>query len=361
MGIYHARDLDQFVAECDRLGGLGTPETQAFLADFDVRFDTQVDQNLDPFSEEYFRAQVALYSELSGRGLDQNSGELAPLDVDKHVAAVNSYNLRDVKFLSKHTRAVLTCLMLADLPHGATVLDAGCGWGLSSEAMAWCGASVTALDISPNFTELVHRRATRLGLPIEVVRSGFDEYETEKKFDMLFFYECLHHSVKPWETLAHLGKFVKVDGKILFAGEPINANWWKHWGLRLDSGSIYCIRKFGWWESGWSVDFIIQCFARAGFSLVVYQHIGLDNGFVGAALRSDGSLGGRLNLSVMDPMNITSNLLTQARTELSDARLELSVARNKIAALSSPVKTELRRWFRKFKQRCAQAKHLFFS
>ncbi|MBU6296156.1 MAG: methyltransferase domain-containing protein, partial [Planctomycetes bacterium] len=49
--------------------------------------------------------------------------------------------------------------MAANLPPGASILDMGCGWGLSSEAMAFSGASVTAVDINPQFVELIEKRA----------------------------------------------------------------------------------------------------------------------------------------------------------------------------------------------------------
>ena len=325
MAHYRAEDLDQFVADCDRVGGIADPRARPLLAEFHLHFETRVDQSLDPFSEEYFRGQSALYTELSGRPLDQESGELTPLDVDAHAAADNPYNSRDVQFLSKHNRAVLTCLTMANLPPGASVLDAGSGWGLSSEAMARCGANVTALDINPLFVELVRRRAARLGLPIEAVRAEFDDYEADRDFDLLLFYECLHHSLKPWETLAHLGRFVKPGGKIVFAGEPINGYWWKHWGLRLDPGSVYCLRKFGWWESGWTEAFITECFARAGFSLALHHDIGLDSGIVGTASRTPDT---RFDLSVMAA-------LTRSADRLAECRVELAEARNTIACVQA--------------------------
>ncbi len=323
MNLFRSRELDRFVAECDRLGGLGAPQAQSFLADFRVHFDTEVDRTLDPFSDGYFEQQVALYREIAGRDLDQDSGEMMPVDVDGHVAAINPYNSRDTRFLAKHNRAILTCLMLADLPPGADVLDAGSGWGLSSEAIARCGASVTAVDINPLFVELVRRRAERLGLPIEAVRSGFDTFDSERCFDLLMFYECLHHSVKPWETLAHLGRFLKPDGKIIFAGEPVNENWWKHWGLRLDAASVYCLRKFGWWESGWSAEFIARCFDRAGFALTIHRDIGLDNGMIGTAVRAGAAP--RFDLAVLAPLQREANRYA----------VELDEARRTIAAMLS--------------------------
>ncbi|MGL4421462.1 MAG: class I SAM-dependent methyltransferase, partial [Gemmataceae bacterium] len=261
--------------------------TTAYLADFQYQPETPVDQSLDPFSEDYFQQQLALYREIAGRDLNQAEGERTPLDVPAHVRAANPYNRTDIRFLSRHARAIQTCLMVADLPPAATILDLGCGWGLSSEMMAFAGASVTAVDINPPFVELVRQRAARLGLPIDVVQSNFDDYEDDRQYDMVFFYECLHHSLRPWVTLARVTRFVKPGGKIVWGGEPVNRHWWANWGLRLDKDSVYCMRKFGWWESGWTIEFLAQCFARVGFTLTVVPEVGLDGTPVGFAVRAE--------------------------------------------------------------------------
>ena len=286
-GRIRPSELDALVRECDRLGGLGTPAAKAFLSDLDLVLDTAVDQTLDPFGEDYFEQQVKLYCEIAGRDLDQSEGEQMPVDVETNVMACNPYNNPDIRFIAKHARTVQTCLALADLPPGAAVLDMGCGWGLSSEVIAFTGARVTAVDINPAFVELVRRRAARLGLPIEAVEAEFDTYTDARRYDLLFFYECLHHSLKPWETIARLAPLVKPEGKIVWAGEPVNRIWWRNWGLRLDCDSVYCMRKFGWWESGWTPEFLTECFARCGFAQTVFPDIGLDNGAVGFAVRAE--------------------------------------------------------------------------
>lgn len=276
----HARDLGEFVADTDRRGGV--PALPA-PGGFEVTFDTPVDQSLDPFSDAYFSQQLALYRELSGRDLDQAVGERTALDVDRHAAACNPYGTGDIAFVAKHLRTVLAGVLLAELPPDAAVLDLGSGWGLTSEVLAYCGARVTSVDINPPFVELVRRRADRLGLAIEATHAGFDDFDDGRGYDLVVFYECLHHAVKPWETLARLAPRVKAGGKILWAGEPVNTYWWRHWGLRLDPVSVYCIRKFGWWEGGWSEDFLGRCFARAGFGLTVHPGVGLDGGLIGLA------------------------------------------------------------------------------
>ena len=298
VGKISAADLDCMVAECDRLGGLGTPATKNYLSDFDLVLETQVDQGLDPFSDEYFQQQVTLYREIAGRELNQTEGERTPVDVATHAMACNPYNNPDIRFIARHSRAIQTCLVVADLPPAATVLDMGCGWGLSSEMMAFSGASVTAVDINPLFVDLVRRRAARLGLPIVGVESEFDTYDDDRRYDLVLFYESLHHGLRPWATLARIAPLVKPGGRIMWAGEPVNTFWWADWGLRLDHDSVYCMRKFGWWESGWSVEFLAECFARCGFIMTAIPGIGLDGGPVGFAVRTEDAERVRPDLSV---------------------------------------------------------------
>lgn len=339
IGRLHATQLDRLVAEVDARGGLGTPDATAHLADFRLDFDTRPDGTLDPFSDRYFAQQQDLYEELAGRPLDQTTGELTPLDVDAHAAGCNPYNSTDVRFISKHARAVLTAVMMADLPPGASVLDAGSGWGLSSEVMAFCGAKVTAVDINPRFTELVRRRAGRLGLPVRAVASGFDQFDTADQFDLLFFYECLHHSLRPWDTLARLGRCVRAGGKVVLAGEPVNAFWWPHWGLRLDPASVYCVRKFGWWESGWTAEFITACFSRCGFRLELHPHVGLDNGLIGVAVRANEVGLATVDTGVLTPVREADARYDAAATEASSLRNEVRMLRrSKSWRLTAPLR-----------------------
>ncbi len=338
----HARDLDGFVAECDKRGGPNHPDCAEYLRVFDVVLDTKVNQDLDPFSDEYVAQMVSVSEELAGRTLNQGRGNMPPLDVAAHAAAVSPYNTHDVRFLSKHNRAVTTALMLANLPAGAEVLDAGCGWGLSSEAMAFSGARVTALDIDPLFVDLVRRRAARLGLPIEAVQADPDEFQTDKRFDLLFFSECLHRSVRPWKTLAHLSQFVKPEGKVVFAWEQARPTPWRHWGVRLDAVSVYCARKFGWRGGSWTGDFLGRCFAKAGFSLTTYRNVGLDGGSVGFAPRAEAGRAAAPDLSawnrVLDTLTDPPPTAAPVGPSPSDVlKLQLEESRSELKRLAVQV------------------------
>ncbi len=286
LGRLHTDDLDDFVAECDRHGGFVQAEAAGAVREFTLSFSTEVDDELDGYSEEYCRMQLELYREISGRDLDQYANEVhVPIDVDGHVDAPNPYASANVDLMAKHARTILTAVVVSDLPPAAKVLDVGCGWGVSTEMLAWTGCDVTAVDIDPQFIELVTRRAEARNNLVTTARSSFDDFDTEDRFDLVLFYECLHHAVRPWEIAAKFGAFLEPGGKLTLAGEPIQDRWWKTWGLRLDPMSIYCIRKYGWFESGWSASFITDCFERAGFELTILEGLGILHSPIAVAVR----------------------------------------------------------------------------
>jgi SAM-dependent methyltransferase len=177
--------------------------------------------------------------------------------------------------------------LISNLPSSSKILDLGCGAGFTSEIMAYCGGSVDSIDINPENVNLINARAKRLGLNIVARVGAFDDLHLDKKYDYIFFYECLHHAAKPWNLIDRLSKHIEEDGKIAFAGEPINSSWWPYWGLRLDLESLYMMRKYGWLESGWSEDFISKCFERAGLNLNLYPGVGLNRGMIGVATKKN--------------------------------------------------------------------------
>ncbi|TXM67547.1 methyltransferase domain-containing protein [Methylobacterium sp. WL12] len=280
---YRASELDAFVATVDAAGGLGAPEAQLILANFTLAFDTLVDLTLDPYSEAYVACQIALYEEVSGRRLDQSLNELTQFNLDDYAAAANPYSWRDPSALVVHHLRIGTAIKHAALKPEPTILDLGAGWGLTSEFMAMLGGDVVAIDINPDFVTLINRRATRLGLPLRALAGTFDDFSVPERFDLAFFYEALHHAVRPWDVIARCGRHLKVDGRIAFAAEPIQEAWWPAWGLRLDAVSVYCIRKFGWFESGWSHTFVTDMFRRVDLALELWPDAEGRGGSTGVA------------------------------------------------------------------------------
>ncbi|WP_315833885.1 class I SAM-dependent methyltransferase [Bradyrhizobium prioriisuperbiae] len=270
-GKIHASQIDDYVAECDaRFGGIQTPEWLAFVSDFELVCDTKVDLTLDPFSDDYFQQQLALHGELTGRDFNQELNELVPINISANAAGQNPYNSTNIALISHHAATLAIALRLAAPPSGAKILDLGVGTGMSSELMAYCGATVTAVDISPSFIDLIRTRADKSGLPITAKLSSFDAYDdVPETYDMAMFFASLHHGTRPWDILRKIARLVKPGGKIVLAAEPIQKLWWPYWGLRLDAESVYVARKYGWFESGWSELFLRKMFHDIGFKLDV--------------------------------------------------------------------------------------------
>ncbi|MET3725070.1 methyltransferase domain-containing protein [Sphingomonas trueperi] len=289
MSEMNSEKLGEFVRIIDEeyAGNLGAPGVSERFYPIDFKFKTSVDQSLNPFSPEYYDQQLALYREIAGRELNQWDGELHPVDVPSLVSAPNPLGLGLPNFVSEHVRAISTMLGVADLPSSPFVLDLGAGHGLSSEILAFCGCIVRAIDIDPALGELSQLRATARSLPIQRSILSYDDITTVPNggYKAAFFFQSLHHCLKPWRLIADLSTKLEPNGVIAFTGEPIQAGW-RNWGLRLDQESLYVARKYGWFESGWSHEFIRACFMRNGYTL----H------FV-----SGGHGGGEIGFAALDP------------------------------------------------------------
>jgi 2-polyprenyl-3-methyl-5-hydroxy-6-metoxy-1,4-benzoquinol methylase len=275
MAVISSSDLDQWVDLVDRKYG-GVMGTQDFLqefGDFRVTLKTEIDENLCPFSEEYFNQQLSVYEEISGRKLNQSDGELHPVNISSLLRAPNPLGIWNTSHVSEMVRALTALMSLSGLGVAAKILDMGAGHGLSSEVFSFCGANVHAIDIDPALSELSRLRSQRLGYELKRSTMNFDDTAEieDKLYDAAYFFQSFHHCTRPWDLVKILSGKIIDDGIIGFTGEPIQQTWWKHWGIRLDYESVYVARKYGWFESGWSHKFIRDCFERNSMELRFFR------------------------------------------------------------------------------------------
>jgi len=277
-------DLDSFVAfvdgECN--GNLRDSRVSEKFLPIQLVYKTSIDERLDPFGEEYFQSQIALYQEIAGKQLDQWSGELHPVNIVALMDCSNPQGNNDVNQVSENVRVLASVLSLSGLGSDARILDLGAGHGLSSEVYAFCGCRVHSIDIDPELSSLAIARAEKRSLRITRSVMNFDSLSSieNNSYQAAFFFQSLHHALRPWRLIRELKEKLSDDGVIAFSGEPIQSTWWKHWGIRLDEESLYVARKFGWFESGWSRDFISECFATSGLRLILLEN-GHDGGLIG--------------------------------------------------------------------------------
>jgi SAM-dependent methyltransferase len=91
--------------------------------------------------------------------------------------------------------------------------------------------------------------------------------QLEDRFDAIVFDASFHHCSDHRALLASLVDRLKSEGKVLFAAEPIDETLPMPWGLRLDGGSVWSSRCFGWLELGFT-----ETYFRAGFSVEKLHH-----------------------------------------------------------------------------------------
>lgn len=111
---------------------------------------------------------------------------------------------------------------LLDSCEGGSVLDAGCGTGLFSIALAERGFNVTAVDIAPRMIEAAERAAERAGVAGRITFRVGDVERVEGRFDAVACFDVLVHY--PRESFVNLATTLarQCDGPLLLTYAPYN-------------------------------------------------------------------------------------------------------------------------------------------
>lgn len=102
---------------------------------------------------------------------------------------------------------------------GRNVLDAGCGGGILSEALAAAGARVTGIDLSSDVLAVARRHARDAGLDIDYQQISSKEMAAfmPAAFDVVACMEFLEHVPDPAAVVADCAALVKPGGHVFFS------------------------------------------------------------------------------------------------------------------------------------------------
>lgn len=261
-------ELDDWIARADTASETSDDALRQVLGRF--RYQAPINLPADPFSPDYVQAQWALYKHISGRSeYDAASSERTPFDLETFVHRPFPYSTLSCQTVGEQLvrqGLVLNCL---DLPPHSSILEFGPGWGNLTLELARMGHQVTAVDIEPNFIELIQRRAQQSGLEVNLACDTMLSFESHQTYDAVIFFECFHHCADHLKLLERLHTLVKDDGVVVFGFEPITPTphaWGDYpWGVRLDGMSVWSIRKFGWLELGFTDDYFREALRRTGW------------------------------------------------------------------------------------------------
>lgn len=123
------------------------------------------------------------------------TGEL-PVDITNLRSAQEAY----VKFLLSH------------VPEGVkTILDVGCGAGRMAKRLLEMGYAVDCVSPSAFLTEQTRQA---VGEKCEIFECGYEELETEKRYDLIMFVESFQYIDLP-QAMANTAKFLNAGGSML--------------------------------------------------------------------------------------------------------------------------------------------------
>jgi SAM-dependent methyltransferase len=245
----------------------------------------------DPHSEAYRRAVMDLYAWLHGSPYEL-SNESAVFEFGRFVDVPFPYSTASSVTVGNHLIAMGHVIRTLDLPARSSVLEFGPGWGNTTVALAQMGHRVTALDISPQFADLIQARASRVHAAVHTVVGDFSKVEElSGPFDAVLFFESFHHCTDHSRLLASLARIVAPGGRVLFAAEPIEEEYYVPWGPRLDGESLWAIRRNGWFELGFRRSYFLEALRRSGWSAEEVVCPGMPSADIVVARRASRSSG----------------------------------------------------------------------
>lgn len=260
--------LDEKLAEIDAAWSISDDAARSVFASFQMSIPVEDVSN--PWSDAYRQGQFELYHRLSSRAEYTTNNEISGFAVDPKRPF--PYYTESSATVGDQLLAIGYIIKTLGLPAGASILEFGPGWGNTTIALSRMGYDVTALDIDPNFVQLINDRADAFSLKPQVRIGAFlDAATIDQTFDAVLFYECFHHCSDHIQLLQDLHRVVKPGGFVALAAEPILEGFHAPWGLRLDGESLWAIRQNGWLELGFTESYFIETAMRQGWSVTRHR------------------------------------------------------------------------------------------
>lgn len=146
----------------------------------------------------------------------------------------------------------------------ARLLDMGAGTGWTSSLFALSGYDVTAADIAPDMVAAHAQTAARYGVALASVVCDFESVPFTDEFDIVVFYDCLHHAEDEVAALRNAHRALRAGG-VCITLEPGK-------GHKDSEDSLRAMHEFGTTERDMPPSTIIAAAKSAGFtSHAVYE------------------------------------------------------------------------------------------
>ena len=268
-------ELDQEIKKADEAALVSFDLLIEVNSQYKFEFDNEIELPHDTNSCEYKKIQHDVYLQISGReSYDAQANEHTPFDVELMRKKPFPYYTCSSKKVGEQLIAQGFLIKSMNLPANSKILEFGPGWGNTTLHFSQMGYSVTAVEISRDFCDLIQYRSSQIHTEINIVNTNMLEYQSNQKFDAVVFFECFHHCSDHVKMIEKLDSLVAENGIAVFAAEPIIDDFPQPWGIRLDGMSVWSIRKFGWLELGFNTKYFKEIMSKSGWE--VETHLSVD-------------------------------------------------------------------------------------
>ena len=269
--INNLKDLDIELQRVDEKFAISNDEGVRALSEFCYIIDVNFPQN--PYSQEYFDAQMKLYLEISGKNSYTVDNEHVEFDFEGLKNNPYPYNTQSPTTVGNQIIAQGFLIKTMNLAPHSRIVEFGPGWGNTTLHFIQMGYEVTAVDSEKAFLDLIEYRTAMLSKKVELVHQDMLAFNSSTKYDAAVFFESFHHCANHLKLLKNLDQLINDDGLIAFAAEPIaDAPYFPFpWGVRLEGMSVWSIRKFGWLELGFDTSYFLRTLLLFGWTPQRYR------------------------------------------------------------------------------------------
>ena len=261
--INNLQDLDVEIAKADGEAQISDDRLRLTLSSFSYAIDESFPK--DPYSQEYYDAQMKLYSAISGKNKYTTANEHTPFDFEALKNKPFPYCTNSATTVGDQLIAQGFLIKAMSLEPGSRIVEFGPGWGNTTLHFAQMGYKVTAVDCEDDFINLIKHRAEKLSQEVELIKEDMLNFRANVKYNAAVFFECFHHCADHLKLLTNLHSLIDSEGLVAFAAEPI-ADFAYPWGVRLDGMSVWSIRKFGWLELGFNTSYFMRTLLLLGWT-----------------------------------------------------------------------------------------------
>nr|WP_321986293.1 class I SAM-dependent methyltransferase [uncultured Lichenicoccus sp.] len=276
-----AAEFDQIVTGLDG----GVPDAGMFQLMSSLTLDVPAARLLaamDPFSVDYRQAALDLYLGLRAHpeaDYVPRRDEAPSFALPEHIwSQLPPWSFRDPGMVGEHLYAWGHILRHLVLPPGGSVLEYGPGSGQILLMLARLGYRAHGADVDAVALEGIRLQAEAMQLEVSTERAVFGDGFGAQRFDTIIFYEAFHHALDFQDLLRRLHDRLNPGGRVILCGEPVvpdpSPGIPYPWGPRLDALSVFCMRRFGWMELGFTHGFFTQAARRAGWSVAFHPFPG---------------------------------------------------------------------------------------